>query len=104
MKGRVLAVAGLVVGYVAGAGCATTRPANSTADAKVMAASVKAKLTKEIRFANLTAVTVDPAKGRVTLSGKVATHADRADAGELASSVQGVVIVYNELEVRPAYR
>jgi osmotically-inducible protein OsmY len=69
----------------------------------MIAASVKAKLTMEVRFANLTAVKVDSARGRVTLSGQVATHADRAAAGELASSVRDVV-VYNELEVRPACR
>jgi osmotically-inducible protein OsmY len=101
MKGKAPALVGLVIGLVASVGCGTTR--SVTADSTMIAAKIKANLAKEVRFSNLTAVKVDSVKGRVTLSGQVATKADRAAAGELASSVQGVAIVYNELEVRPAH-
>jgi osmotically-inducible protein OsmY len=44
-------------------------------------------------------VKVNPANGVVTLSGRVATDADREVAGKLASSVKGVAMIYNEIQV-----
>jgi osmotically-inducible protein OsmY len=46
------------------------------------------------------AVSVVAADGRVTLSGEVATHAERLAAGQRAASVAGVVHVDNLLRVR----
>jgi osmotically-inducible protein OsmY len=79
-------------------------PAAPRADGEAIRAGVRAKLAGDSRFARLRKVEVDSEKGLVTLSGSVATKADRAAAGELVSSVKGVLMIYNELEVEHSSR
>lgn len=89
----------LAVASLGGAGCTTaTRPPMARADSTDIEA-LRAKFANDARFSKLKGVDVDPRRGVLTLSGQVSTKADRADAGALASSVKGVAIVYNELEV-----
>jgi osmotically-inducible protein OsmY len=74
------------------------------ADGTTTRADVKARLKGDVRFARLTKIVFNPARGLVTLSGRVDTKADRAAAGLLVSSVKGVLLIYNELEVeRPIH-
>lgn len=90
----------LAVASLGGAGCttATRAPMVTRADRGDIEA-LRARFANDARFSKLKGVDVDPRRGVVTLSGRVSTTADRADAGALASSVKGVAIVYNELEV-----
>jgi len=80
------------------AACHTTTQARLRRPDSADIESLKAKLAKNARFSKLTKVTVNPANGVVTLSGHVASEADRAEAGRLASSVKGVAMIYNELQ------
>ena len=84
--------------------CATAKAPARRVDEAALTAALRAKLAKEARIASVTNVTVDPATGIVTLSGRVASPEDREIAGRLACSVKGVSIVYNELQVRRAIR
>ena len=80
----------------------TAMSVRADADGTVIKAAVTARLKGDVRFARLTKIVINPARGLVTLSGHVDTEADRAAAGELVSSVKGVLWIYNELEVAPA--
>ena len=77
----------------------TALSVKADADGTTTRAAVKARLKGDVRFARLTKIVVNPARGLVTLSGRVDTKADRAAAGLLVSSVKGVLLIYNELEV-----
>jgi osmotically-inducible protein OsmY len=99
---RFLAV--LAVSAFAGAGCATTAPIATAQVDSTEILALKRDLSRDARFSRITRVTVDPASGAVTLAGEVSSNADRADAGRLASSVPGVVFVYNEIEVHRSPR
>src|SRR4051812_46929462 len=66
-------------------GCATFDPLEDTR----IEAEVKARLVAE-KGANLTRVGVDSTKGKVSLSGAVATEEQRSRAEALARQVRGV--------------
>lgn len=89
----------LVVTVLGGTGCSTARPLNAHGDTAEIEEALQAKLFPDARFATVTRVKVNPTNGVVTLSGRVATDADREVAGKLASSVKGVVMIYNEIQV-----
>lgn len=90
----------LAVSVLSGAGCSTTTPAAAARADHADIEALKAELTREARFSRLTNVSVDPSSGVVKLAGEVSSKEDRADAGRLASSVPGVAVVYNEIQVR----
>ncbi len=79
------------------AGCATARDAELRGDESGLAAEVRAALATDSRLAGVTRVVANERRGRVTLAGHVATPEARAAAGRLASSVEGVRLVYNVL-------
>jgi osmotically-inducible protein OsmY len=96
MKATALAVIAL---SALAAGCTTTTPSFVTQADSADFEALKQKLTGDARFARLTTVAVDPTRGVVKLAGEVSSEEDRAYAGRLASSVRGVEVVYNEIQV-----
>lgn len=107
MKRTIRAVCFLTATSVAslgGAGCKTTTPAPVTRADGADIEALKAKLAQERRFSKLTKVIVNPSNGVVTLKGQVPSESDRDEAGRLASSVRGVAMIYNELQVETATR
>ena len=88
-----------VVGVLGGAGCGTVQTLNAHRDTVEITEALQAKLSRDARFSTVQSVKVNPANGVVTLSGRVATDADREAAGKLASFVKGVAMIYNEIQV-----
>src|ERR1017187_31308 len=88
-----------VVGVLGGAGCSTVQTLNAHRDTVEVTEALQAKLSSDARFSTVQSVKVNPANGVVTLSGRVATDADREAAGKLASFVKGVAMIYNEIQV-----
>lgn len=90
------------------AGCGSVRPVDAQATASPVRAALADAFANDARFADRVDVAVSAARGVVTLSGVVATAADVEEAAKLASSVPGVAVLYNLLEVengaRPASR
>ena len=97
---RILGVAAVVVlvGFIAG--CKTTTTPGRQVDDATIKAEVKTKLAKDVRLSTLTNVEVNSTNGVVTLAGQVANEADRLYAEQVARSVDGVVRVNNELQVK----
>jgi osmotically-inducible protein OsmY len=93
-----------VVAVLGGAGRGSAQPLTARkAEAKKVdpveiRKALLAKLSRDARFSTVTTVTVDPVNGTVTLSGRVATEADRDAVGKLTSSVPGVSMIYNEIQ------
>ena len=73
-------------------------PARQVDDANIKL-NVKARLAKDVRFTTLTDIQVNSTNGVVTLAGQVGSSADRDAAEKIARSVDGVVMVHNELQV-----
>ena len=98
--GRILqAVAVLVlVGFVAS--CKTTSSPGRQVDDAAIKTAVKAKLAADVRLSTLTNIEVNSTNGIVTLSGQVRDESDRMQAVAVARSVDGVVRVNNELQVK----
>ncbi|WP_405233654.1 BON domain-containing protein [Lentisalinibacter salinarum] len=92
-SGRANGQAGTATESAAGAG--TTR---SIGDAEVTAA-VRSRLVADTSV-EATGIDVMTAAGRVTLSGFVASFAERDRAGRLAAAVPGVLAVDNRLAVK----
>jgi hyperosmotically inducible protein len=67
----------------------------------VITAEVKAKITDDELLDN-TDVSTETQNGIVTLTGTVATEAQKARAEEIAKGTQGVVAVNNTLELKPS--
>ena len=91
-----------VVAVLGGSGCGTAQPLNALnarEDTAKIQEALQAKLARDQRLSKLTSVKVNPANGVVTLSGLVPTDAEREAAGKLASSVKGVAMIYNEIQV-----
>ncbi|HMA29742.1 MAG TPA: BON domain-containing protein [Thermoanaerobaculia bacterium] len=99
LQGVALILALSTTGAVATGACRTTQSAGKQVDDAGIKIAVKAKLAKDVRFSTLTNIEVNSTNGVVTLAGQVKSEADRAAAGELARSVEGVVSVNNELQV-----
>ncbi|HSB64649.1 MAG TPA: BON domain-containing protein [Thermoanaerobaculia bacterium] len=94
-----------VVAVLGGAGCGTAQPLNARAEqgdtakiAKIQEA-LEANFARDRRLSTVTSVKVNPTNGVVTLSGLVPTDVEREAAGKLASSVKGVAMIYNEIQV-----
>jgi osmotically-inducible protein OsmY len=88
----------VVLGLGAGCRSMTGESASQNIDDATITTQVKAKLTSE-KASNLTRVSVATAKGNVSLTGIVATPADRVRAEEIARGVKGVQGVANNLQV-----
>lgn len=76
------------------AGCTSTPP---------VSADVKDNAEKALSSAGLTTVTIsqDRDKGVLTLSGNVATEADKQKAADAVKTVSGTYVIANEIGVRP---
>ncbi len=87
-----------LVGFVAS--CKTTTSAGRQVDDATIKASVKAKMAADVRLSTLTNIEVNSTNGVVTLSGQVENESDRSLAVTVARSVDGVVKVNNELQIK----
>ena len=94
---KIAAVVALV--SFVGACKTTTTPGRQIDDAAVKTA-VKGKLAADVKLSTLTNVEVNSTNGVVTLAGQVSNEADRLYAEQVARSVDGVVRVNNELQVK----
>ena len=82
------------------AGCkTTTSPGRQIDDASIKTA-VKAKLAADVKLSTLTNIEVNSTNGVVTLAGQVDNPDQKLLAAEVARSVDGVVKVNNELQVK----
>ncbi len=77
----------------------TTSPGRQVDDATIKAA-VKAKLAADVRLSTLTNVEVNSTNGVVTLAGEVHNMDEKRAAGDVARTVDGVVRVNNNLQVK----
>ncbi len=91
------ALALLFVGFVAA--CSTTQTPGEQVDDNAIHTAVKAKLTAD-RFSNIVNVDINVTNGVVTLAGEVPNDEVRRDAESEARSVNGVVRVVNNLQVK----
>jgi len=82
------------------AACKTTTSPGTQVDDAAIKASVKAKMAADVRLSTLTNIEVNSTNGVVTLAGQVESESDRAQAAAVARSVDGVVRVNNNLQVK----
>ena len=94
---RIAAVVALVA--FVGACKTTSSPGRQVDDAAIKTA-VKAKLAADVKLSTLTNIEVNSTNGVVTLAGQVRDESDRLQAETVARSVDGVVRVNNELQVK----
>jgi osmotically-inducible protein OsmY len=95
----IAAIAAVVlVGFLAGCKT-TTSPGRQIDDASIKTA-VKAKLAADVRLSTLTNVEVNSTNGVVTLAGEVHNMDEKRAAENVARSVDGVVRVNNNLQVK----
>jgi osmotically-inducible protein OsmY len=73
--------------------------ANQTITDASISTAVRAKLTND-RVSNFPRIDVNTDRGIVTLSGTVATKAQRAQAERLTRQVEGVLKVKNNLQIQ----
>ena len=90
------AVIALAVGLGA---CTTTQSPKRQVDDNAIHAAIKAKLTAD-RFSNIVNTDINVTNGVVTLAGEVPNAKVKADAEQEARSVDGVVRVINNLQVK----
>ena len=95
----VLAACMAVVIAVAFAACSTTQSPGKQVDDASIHTAVKAKLTAD-RFSNIVNVDINVTNGVVTLAGEVPNAKVKAEAEAEARSVDGVVRVINNLQVK----
>ena len=81
------------------AGCTTTQSAGRQVDDASIHTALKAKLTAD-RFSNIVNIDINVTNGVVTLAGEVPNAMVKADAESEARSVNGVVRVINNLQVK----
>jgi osmotically-inducible protein OsmY len=96
-----LAAIALFAVALAGA-CKTTTSAGRQVDDAGIKSAVKAKLAADVRFSTLTNIEVNSTNGVVTLAGQVHNESERIAAEKVALTVDGVVRVNNELQVKGA--
>ena len=94
---RIFAVVALV--SFVGACKTTTSPGRQIDDASIKTA-VKAKLAADVKLSTLTNIEVNSTNGVVTLAGQVRDESDRIQAERVARTVEGVVRVNNELQIK----
>jgi osmotically-inducible protein OsmY len=90
------AVIAMAVGLGA---CTTTQSPKRQVDDNAIHAAIKAKLTAD-RFSNIVNTDINVTNGVVTLAGEVPNAKVKADAEQEARSVDGVVRVINNLQVK----
>lgn len=81
------------------AACSTTQSPGRQVDDASIHTAVKAKLTAD-RFSNIVNVDINVTNGVVTLAGEVPNAKVKAEAEAEARSVDGVVRVINNLQVK----
>ena len=96
---RKLLVVMLTVFSLAGCQAMTGKTAGQNVDDATLTSSVKTKLAAD-KLSSLTRVDVDTNNGTVYLNGVVESPDQRARAQELASQVNGVNKVVNNLQVQ----
>ena len=89
----------MLVALLAIGACSTTQSPGKQVDDAGIHAAVKAKLTAD-RFSNLVNVDINVTNGVVTLAGEVPNAKVKAEAEAEARSVDGVVKVVNNLQVK----
>jgi hyperosmotically inducible protein len=82
------------------ASCKTTTSPGRQIDDAAIKTSVKAKMAADVRLSTLTNIEVNSTNGVVTLAGQVENESDREKAAAVARSVDGVVKVNNELQIK----
>jgi len=90
----------VVMGVVLAIGaCTTTQSPGRQIDDASIHTSIKAKLTAD-RFSNIVNIDINVTNGIVTLAGEVPSTQVKMDAEKEARSVDGVVKVINNLQVK----
>jgi osmotically-inducible protein OsmY len=96
----ILATAAILVFASLVAGCKTTSSPGRQIDDATIKTAVKAKLAADVKLSTLTNIEVNSTNGVVTLAGQVNDEDDRMRAAQVARSVDGVVRVNNDLQVK----
>jgi len=97
---RPLGILALLVFVTAVSSCKTTTSPGRQIDDATIKTAVKAKLAADVKLSTLTNIEVNSTNGVVTLAGQVNDADDRARAESVTRSVDGVVRVNNELQVK----
>ena len=97
---RILQTVAVLVLVAFVAGCKTTSSPGRQVDDAAIKTAVKAKLAADVKLSTLTNIDVNSTNGVVTLSGQVRDESDRVAAVAVARSVDGVVRVNNELQIK----
>lgn len=95
-----MGVAAIVVLASFVAGCKTSTSAGTQVDDAAIKTSVKAKLAADVKLSTLTNIEVNSTNGVVTLAGQVDNPDQKRMAGDVARSVEHVVRVNNNLQVK----
>ncbi len=95
-----MGVAAIVVLASFVAGCKTSTSAGTQIDDAGIKTAVKAKLAADVKLSTLTNIEVNSTNGVVTLAGQVDNAEMKRMAGDVARSVEHVVRVNNNLQVK----
>jgi hyperosmotically inducible protein len=98
--GMVLRIAAVLALVSFVGACKTTSSAGRQVDDASIKTAVKAKLAADVKLSTLTNIEVNSTNGVVTLAGQVRDESDRVQAERVARTVDGVVNVNNELQVK----
>lgn len=93
-------IAALVVLAAYVAGCKTSTSPGRQVDDAAIKTSVKAKLAADVKLSTLTNIEVNSTNGVVTLAGQVDNPEQKRMAADVARTVDGVVRVNNNLQVK----
>ena len=97
---RILQTVAVVVLVAFVASCKTTSSPGRQVDDAAIKTAVKAKMAADVRLSTLTNIEVNSTNGVVTLAGQVDTADQKRMAADVARSVDGVVKVNNNLQVK----
>ena len=97
--GALAAGAAVLVALLAIGACSTTQTPGKQVDDASIHTAVKAKLTAD-RFSNIVNIDINVTNGVVTLAGEVPNAQVKSEAEAEARSVDGVVRVINNLQVK----
>jgi hyperosmotically inducible protein len=103
LRSTFVLVALTVAVILVGVSCKTTTSPKRQVDDAAIKAAVKAKLAADVKLSTLTNIEVNSTNGVVTLAGMVNDNSDRIAAENVASSVDGVVRVNNNLQIKNRY-
>ena len=99
MRSISLLAAPVLLAAALAAGCSSARPTEASADVDRLRRELGEAFAGDARFASRVDVSVSASRGVVTLAGEVAKAGDIEEAAKLATSVGGVSVLYNLLEV-----